>query len=224
MKILVIEDDKKISSFLLKGLKEAGYTVDLAGDGEEGLHLATTFEYDLIILDIMLPKMDGLTLLGKIRTEGYTTPIIILSAKESVDDKVKGLQSGGDDYLIKPFSFNELLARVQVLIRRGQRVSPLINLKFEDLVVNPLTREVWRSEKLVELHVKEFMLLEYLLLNPGRVLTKTQILEKIWGYDFDPQTNVVDVLICRLRNKIDKNFKTKIIHTTRGVGYVLKKN
>lgn len=224
MKILVVEDDVKISGFLLKGLKEANYSVDTAFDGEEGLHLIKTTEPDLVILDLMLPKLDGLSVLEKARADGVTTPILILSAMESVEDRVRGLQKGADDYLVKPFSFNELLARVQVLLRRAQVGQVKSKIQFEEISMDLITREVKRASQVLDLHVKEFMLLEYFLLNPTKVLTKTQILEKVWGYNFDPQTNVVDVLVCRLRNKVDKDFNEKTIHTVRGVGYVFKKD
>lgn len=223
MKILIIEDDLKISGFLEKGLKEAQFTVDKAFDGEAGLHLVTNSAPDLIILDIMLPKIDGLSLIKKIRNLQINIPILILSAKESADDRVIGLESGADDYMIKPFSFNELLARVQVLLRRTQTLVQRSKLHFEALSMDLISREVLRGKEALELHAKEFLLLEYFLQNPNKVLTKTQILEKIWGYDFDPQTNVVDVLVCRLRNKVDKDFTEKFIQTVRSVGYVLKK-
>lgn len=223
MKILIIEDDQKISGFLEKGLKEAQFAVDTAFDGEDGLHLAIQSTPDLIILDIMLPKIDGLNLIKKIRSAEINIPILILSAKESTDDRVAGLQSGADDYMIKPFSFNELLARVQVLLRRTQTTTERSKLQFDVLSMNLISREVLRGKETLELHAKEFMLLEYFLQNPNKVLTKTQILEKIWGYNFDPQTNVVDVLVCRLRNKVDKDFDEKFIQTVRSVGYVLKK-
>lgn len=224
MKILVVEDDIKISGLLLKGLKEANYSVDTAFDGEEGLHLIKTTGPDLVILDLMLPKLDGLSVLEKARADGVQTPILILSAMESVDDRVRGLQKGGDDYLVKPFSFNELLARIQVLLRRSQIGQIKSKIQFDEITMDLISREVKRASQVLDLHVKEFMLLEYFLLNPAKVLTKTQILEKIWGYNFDPQTNVVDVLVCRLRNKVDKDFDEKTIHTVRGVGYVFKKD
>lgn len=223
MKILIIEDDLKISGFLEKGLKEAQFTVDTAFDGEEGLHLVTQSSPDLIILDIMIPKIDGLNLIKKIRALQINIPILILSAKESADDRVVGLESGADDYMIKPFSFNELLARVNVLLRRTQTSVQRSKLQFDAISMDLISREVLRGKEALELHAKEFMLLEYFLQNPNKVLTKTQILEKIWGYDFDPQTNVVDVLVCRLRNKVDKDFNEKFIQTVRSVGYVLKK-
>lgn len=223
MKILIIEDDHKISGFLAKGLSEAGYSIEVASDGEEGFYKARLLSLDLIILDLMLPKISGLDVLQKIRAE-KKTPVLILSAKHSVDDRVLGLQKGGDDYLVKPFAFNELLARVQALMRRSPQSFESAHLQFEDIVLDMKAKEVFRDKKRLDLHAKEFSLLEYFLRNPGQVLSKTQILEKIWNYDFDPQTNVVDVLVCRLRNKVDKDFETKTIHTVRGMGYVLKKN
>jgi two-component system, OmpR family, response regulator len=222
MRILLVEDDLKIASFVIKGLKEAGFAVDHAVDGEEGLHLALYEPYDAAVVDIMLPKLDGLMLIERLRAQGRNTPVIILSAKRAVDDRVKGLQSGGDDYLTKPFSFAELLARLQGLIRRATRVAEPSVLKAGDLSLSLLTREVRRGDENIELQPREFALLEYLLRNEGNVLSKTMILEHVWDYSFDPQTNVVDVLICRLRNKVDRDFKEKMIHTIRGVGYVLK--
>jgi two-component system OmpR family response regulator len=222
MRILVVEDDLKIASFVSKGLREAGFAVDRAGDGEEGLHLALSEPYDAAVVDIMLPKLDGLALIERLRKEGVYTPVIILSAKRAVDDRVKGLQAGGDDYLTKPFSFSELLARVQGLIRRATRASEPTHLKSGDLSVNLLTREVRRGEEKIDLQPREFSLLEYLMRNEGRVISKTMILEHVWDYSFDPQTNVVDVLVCRLRNKVDRDFEARLIHTIRGVGYVLK--
>lgn len=223
MKILIIEDDQKISAFIVKGLIEAGYSVQTAFDGEKGLELLRSTQPDLVILDIMLPKIDGLKVLQIARAEAFTSPVLILSAKGSPDERVIGLQMGSDDYLIKPFSFNELLARVQGLLRRSHSSQQKSKLHFEEIVMDLLTRQVKRGAEALDLHAKEFTMLEYFLQNPNKVLTKTQILEKVWGYDFDPQTNVVDVLVCRLRNKIDKDFKVKTIQTVRGVGYVLKK-
>jgi two-component system OmpR family response regulator len=222
MRILLVEDDLKIASFILKGLKEAGFAADHAADGEEGLYMALTEPYDTAIIDIMLPKLDGLTLIEELRRKRINTPVIILSAKRSIDDRVKGLQTGGDDYLTKPFSFSELLARVQALIRRASRTSEPTLLSVGDLSMDLLTREVVRTGKKFELQPHEFALLEYLMRNAGRVVSKTMILEHIWDYNFDPQTNVVDVLVCRLRNKVDRDFDVKMIHTIRGVGYVLK--
>jgi len=222
MRILLVEDDLKIASFILKGLKEAGFASDHTTDGEEGLYLALTEPYDTAIIDIMLPKLDGLTLIEELRRKRINTPVIILSAKRSIDDRVKGLQKGGDDYLTKPFSFSELLARVQALIRRASREPEPTVLSLGDLSMDLLTREVIRTGTRIELQPREFALLEYLMRNVGRVISKTMILEHVWDYNFDPQTNVVDVLVCRLRNKVDRDFDVKMIHTIRGVGYVLK--
>ena len=222
MRILVVEDDKKIASFVKKGLEAAGFTVDHALDGEEGLHLALTESYDAAIVDLMLPKLDGLTLIENIRKERINTPIIILSAKGSIDDRVRGLQTGSDDYLTKPFAFSELLARVQALIRRSTGTSEPTTLSLADLSMDLLTREVYRAEKKMELQPREFSLLEYLMRNAGKVVSKTMIMEHVWDYHFDPQTNVVEARVSRLRDKIDKGFGDKLIHTVRGVGYVLK--
>ena len=222
MRILLVEDDLKIASFVVKGLKEAGFAVDHAQDGKEGLYLALTEPYDAAIIDIMLPKLDGLSLIEGLRRKKINTPVIILSAKRSIDDRVKGLQTGSDDYLTKPFAFSELLARVQALIRRSSRTLEPTSLSVGELSVDLLTREVTRTGTKIELQPHEFALLEYLMRNTGRVLSKTMILEHVWDYNFDPQTNVVDVLVCRLRNKVDRDFDVKMIHTIRGVGYVLK--
>ncbi len=224
MRILLIEDDRKIASFIVKGLKAAGYAVDHAPDGEEGLHLALTEPYDTAIVDIMLPKLDGLTLIGKMRAAKISTPVIILSAKGSVDDRVKGLQTGSDDYLTKPFAFSELLARVQALIRRAGGISEPTRLNLGDLSMNLLTREVTRGGRKIELQPLEFSLLEYLMRNAGRVVSKTMIMEHVWDYNFDPQTNVVEARMSRLRDKINRGFDKKLIQTVRGVGYVLKEN
>ena len=222
MRILVVEDDKKIASFVVKGLTQAGFAVDLAGDGEEGANLALAVPYDLAVVDIMLPRLDGLALIARLRREKILTPVIILSAKRSVDDRVKGLQLGGDDYLTKPFSFTELLARVHALIRRTQHASEPTRLTAGDVAMDLLTREVTRAGKKVDLQPREFALLEYLMRNAGRVVSKTMILEHVWGYNFDPLTNVVDVLVSRLRNKMDRDFEKKMIQTYRGLGYALK--
>jgi len=203
-------------------LKAAGFAVDLAAEGENGLHLALTEPYDAAIIDIMLPKLDGLSLIQKMRQDNIQTPVIILSAKGSVDDRVKGLHSGSDDYLTKPFSFSELLARVQALIRRSSGALEPTRLNVGDVNMNLITREVHRSGKKIDLQPLEFSLLEYLLRNAGRVVSKTMIMEHVWNYYFDPQTNVVESRIYRLREKIDKEFASKLIHTVRGVGYVLK--
>jgi len=218
----VVEDDVKITSFIMKGLKAAGYAVDHAADGETGLHMALTQPYDTAIVDIMLPKLDGLSLIEKMRKDKILTPVIILSAKGSVDDRVKGLQTGSDDYLTKPFAFSELLARVQALIRRMSGLSEPTGLTVGDLSINLLTREVTRGGRRIDLQPIEFSLLEYLMRSSGRVVSKTMIMEHVWNYDFDPQTNVVEVRISRLRDKIDRDFDRKLIHTIRGVGYVLK--
>ena len=222
MRILLVEDDAKIALFIVKGLKAAGYAVDHAPDGEEGLRLALTQPYDTAIIDIMLPKRDGLSLIEMMRKEKTRTPVIILSAKGSIDDRVRGLQTGGDDYLTKPFAFSELLARVQALIRRASGSTEPTRLAVGDLSLNLLTREVMREGKKIELQPIEFSLLEYLMRSAGRVVSKTMIMEHVWDYNFDPQTNVVEARICRLREKIDRGFKKNLIHTVRGVGYVLK--
>ncbi len=222
MRILLVEDDLNIASFILKGLKEAGFAVDYAANGEDGLHLVLNEPYDAAIIDIMLPKLDGLTLIEELRRKKINTPVIILSAKRSVDDRIKGLQTGGDDYLTKPFSFSELLARVEALIRRATRTTEPSRLHVGDLSIDLLTREIERAGKKIDLQPREFALLEYLMRSAGRVVSKTMILEHVWDYNFDPQTNVVDVLVCRLRDKVDRDFMEKMIHTIRGVGYVLK--
>jgi heavy metal response regulator len=223
MRILVIEDDNKIASFIVKGLQQAGMAVDHAADGEDGLHLALNEKYDAAVVDIMLPKLDGLSVIQKMRDSKVKTPVIILSAKRSVDDRITGLQSGSDDYLVKPFAFSELLARIQALIRRSSGITESHSLRVGELTMDLITREVYRGDKKLDLQAKEFSLLEYLMRNAGRVISKTMILEHVWDYHFDPQTNVVDVLVCRLRNRIDKDFAEKLIHTIRGVGYVLRK-
>ncbi|HEX4644286.1 MAG TPA: response regulator transcription factor [Verrucomicrobiae bacterium] len=220
MRILVVEDDAKIASFVVKGLKQSGFAVDHCPDGEEGHLLASTISYDAAVIDIMLPKLDGLSLVQKLRKEGVRVPVIILSAKASVDDRIKGLQAGGDDYLTKPFAFSELLARVQALIRRASNAGEPTRLSAGDLSLDLVKREVARNGEKIELQPREFALLEYLLRHAGRVVTKTMIMEHIWDYSFDPQTNVVDLLVSRLRNKIDK--EKKLVQTIRGVGYVLK--
>ena len=225
MKILVIEDDEKIASFIAKGLKENGYDVDMAADGLLGQSMAEQEQYDAVVADIMLPSKDGLKIVQDLRAKNISIPVIFLSAKSSVEDRIAGLQAGGDDYLGKPFAISELTARIQALIRRSTVVvqpSETTLLSHGDLKLNLLTREVYRGEKKIELQTREFTLLEYLLRNAGKCVTKTLILGHVWDYNFDPQTNVVDVLVCRLRNKIDKGFKTSLIHTIRGMGYVLK--
>ncbi|MFH1671927.1 MAG: response regulator transcription factor [Pseudomonadota bacterium] len=224
MRVLLVEDDLKIASFVLKGLREAGFAIDHAADGEDGLHLSLSEPYDAAIIDIMLPKLDGLTLIEELRRQKIKTPVIILSAKRTVDDRVKGLQKGGDDYLTKPFSFSELLARIQALIRRAGATSEPTSLTVADLSINLLTREAKRGGKKIDLQPREFAILEYLMRNWETVVSKTMILEHVWDYNFDPQTNVIEAHICKLRDKIDKGFGTKLIHTIRGAGYVLKEN
>jgi len=222
MRILVVEDDKKIASLVVRGMEQAGFAVDHAEDGEDALHLALSEPYDAAIIDVMLPKLDGLTIIERMRQKKILTPVIVLSAKRSVDDRVRGLQTGGDDYLVKPFSFSELLARVHALIRRANHEPEPSRLITGELTLNLLTREVTRAGKKIDLQPREFSLLEYLMRNSGRVVSKTMIIEHVWGYSFDPQTNVVDVLVSRLRNKVDRDFENQLIHTHRGVGYALK--
>jgi two-component system OmpR family response regulator len=224
MRLLLVEDDLKIASFVVKGLKEAGFVVDHAVDGEEGLHLALNESYDAAIIDIMLPRLDGLALIARMRREKVNTPVIILSARSSVDDRVKGLQSGGDDYLTKPFSFAELLARVHALIRRATGTQDSTRLAVGDLSLDLLKREVVRAGRKIELQPREFSLLEYLMRNEGRVVSKTMVMQNVWNYDFVPITNVVEARMCILREKIDKDFSKKLIHTVRGAGYVLKES
>lgn len=222
MRILVVEDDRKIASFVVNGLKQSGFAVDHCADGEEGLSLARAVTYDAAVVDIMLPKLDGLTLVQTLRREGSRVPVLILSAKATVDDRVRGLQSGGDDYLVKPFAFSELLARVQALIRRATHSAEPTRLSVGDLSLDLITREVKRGDTPIDLQPREFSLLEFLMRHSGRVVTKTMLLEHVWDYSFDPQTNVVDVLVHRVRSKVDRDFEPKLIHTIRGVGYVLK--
>jgi two-component system, OmpR family, response regulator len=222
MRLLLVEDDGKIASFILKGLQQAGFAVDQAETGEDGLHLALTQPYDAAIIDLMLPGVDGLSLIEEIRRRLIKTPVMILSAKRSVDDRVKGLHTGSDDYLTKPFAFAELLARIQALIRRSSGAAEPISLVVGELVMDLLARKVTRAERSIELQAREFSLLEYLMRHAGHVVSKTMILEHIWDYQFDPQTNVVDVLVCRVRSKVDREFAVKMIHTIRGMGYVLR--
>jgi two-component system, OmpR family, response regulator len=222
MRVLIVEDDLTIAGFLMKGFKEAGFAVDHASDGETGLHLATTEPYDVAIVDLMLPRLDGLSLIQHMRERKVRTPVIILSAKHTVDDRVKGLQTGGDDYLTKPFAFPELMARVQALIRRASGAPEANRLVVGDLALDLITRKVTRDGREVEeLRPREFALLDYLMRNAGRVVSKTMILSHVWNYSFDPRTNVVDVLVFRLREKIDKDFDRKMLQTVRGIGYVL---
>ena len=222
MRLLVVEDDATIASFVVKGLQEAGFAVDHAADGHQGLRLALTEPYDAAIVDLMLPGRDGLSLIEELRNRRVKTPVIILSARREVDDRVRGLQAGGDDYLTTPFAFSELLARVQALIRRASGASEPTRLVVGDLVLDLLTRRVERAGRPIELRPREFALLEYLMRNAGRVVSKTMILEHVWNYSFDPRTNVVDVLVHRLRERIDRDFETRLLHTVRGIGYVIK--
>jgi two-component system OmpR family response regulator len=224
MRLLLIEDDPKISAFVSKGFKEAGFVVEHAAHGEEGVYLATNELYDVAVIDIMLPRIDGLTIIEEMRRHRINTPVIILSAKRTVDDRIKGLQTGGDDYLTKPFSFAELLARVRALIRRASGTLEPTSLTFADLTINLLAREVKRRGKIIRLQPLEYSLLEYMMRNAGRIISKTMIMEHVWNYDYVPLTNVVEARICLLRDKVDKGFDKKLIHTVRGAGYVLKED
>jgi two-component system OmpR family response regulator len=221
MHALIIEDDRTIADFVARGLREAGFAVDVASDGEEGLAAALEQNPDVAIVDLMLPRRDGLSVIDELRRRGRSTPVLILSARRSVDDRVLGLQAGGDDYLTKPFAFAELLARVQALVRRASRSPEPTTLTVDDLTLDLLTRRVTRGGTVVELRPREFALLEYLMRNAGKVVSKTMILSHVWEYNFDPQTNIVDVLVSRLRDRIDRPFEKKLLQTVRGVGYVL---
>ena len=222
MRALLVEDDATIADFVARGLREAGFAVDRAGDGDQGLDATRQQAYDVAIVDLMLPKRDGLSVIDEIRRRGLTTPVLILSARRSVDDRVKGLQAGGDDYLTKPFAFAELLARVQALVRRATRAPEPTRLTVDELVLDLLSRRVTRGGQPIDLRPREFALLEYLMRNAGTVVSKTMILSRVWEYSFDPQTNIVDVLVSRLREKIDRPFEQKLLQTVRGVGYVLR--
>ena len=222
MRILLVEDDKKTAAFIAKGLQRAGFAVDHAANGEDGLHLALTEPYDAAVVDIMLPQQDGLTIVEELRRKKINTPVILLSAKRSVDDRIRGLHTGSDDYLTKPFAFSELLARVRALIRRASGAPEPTRLQVGELSLDLLKREARRGEAKLELQPREFALLEYLMRHSGEAVSKTMLLEHIWGYEFDPQTNVVDVLVCRLRKKLETGSSEELIHTIRGVGYVLK--
>jgi two-component system, OmpR family, response regulator len=222
VRALIVEDDRAIAEFVDRGLREAGFAVDQAPDGETGLELALSEPYDVAIVDLMLPRRDGLSLIDELRRRGRATPVLILSARRTVDDRVRGLQSGGDDYLTKPFAFAELLARVQALVRRATRAPEPSTLTIRDLTLDLLSRRVTRGGTPIELRPREFALLEYLMRNPGKVVSKTMILSHVWDYTFDPQTNIVDVLVSRLREKIDRPFDHKLLRTVRGVGYVLE--
>ena len=222
MRVLLVEDDPTIADFVEKGLREAGFAVDVASDGRAGLAQAIGGGHDAAIVDVMLPQMDGLALIDALRARGVRTPVLILSARRSVDDRVRGLQAGGDDYLTKPFAFAELLARVQALIRRASGAAEPTRLTVGDLSLDLLTRKVQRGSDSLDLRPREFALLEFLMRNAGRVVSKTSILSHVWGYNFDPNTNVVDVLVSRLRDRIDRPFPLKLLHTVRGAGYVLR--
>ena len=223
MIILLIEDDQMIAGFIVKGLREAGFCIDHVANGQDGLDRALNDGYDLAILDIMLPGLDGLSIIERMRQHKIETPVIILSAKRSIDDRVRGLQSGGDDYLIKPFSFSELLARIQAQLRRANSSVEASSLTMHDLSLDLLSRTVTREGKDIELQPKEFALLAYLMRNAGNIVSKTMIMERVWNYNFDPQTNIVEARISKLREKVDKNFAFPLIHTIRGLGYTLKK-
>jgi two-component system OmpR family response regulator len=224
MRVLVVEDDAKIASFVVGGLKQAAYVAHHASDGEQAHRLLRTEHFDLLIVDLMLPGIDGLTLIDLIRREKIRSPILILSAKRSVDDRVRGLQMGGDDYLTKPFAFSELLARVQALIRRSTGATETTTLGAADLEMNVLKREVTRGARRIDLTPREFALLEYLLRNVGQVVSRTMIMEHVWDYNFDPMTNVVEARMCKLREKVDSASEKKLIHTIRGFGYVIRSN
>ena len=222
MRLLIVEDDPKIAALIEKGMREAGFEVEVCHDGNSGLAQGLTGRYDAAVIDIMLPGLDGLQVIEQLREQRVSTPVLILSARQSVDDRIRGLQRGGDDYMVKPFSFNELLARIQALIRRDKKHGEPTTLEYEDLSMDLLRRQVRRQGEKIELPAKEYALLEYLMRHPENIVSKTSILEQVYDYSFDPQTNVVDVLVCRLRNKIDRDFQQKLIHTVRGMGYVLK--
>jgi two-component system OmpR family response regulator len=222
VRALLVEDDDTIAEFVARGLREAGFAVDRTPDGEAGLEAALVQSYDVAVVDVMLPKRDGLSLIEELRRRGVATPVLILSARRSVDDRVRGLQAGGDDYLTKPFAFAELLARVQALVRRATRSPEPTTLTVDDLVLDLLSRRVSRREVAIDLRPREFALLEYLMRHAGHVVSKTMILSHVWDYSFDPQTNIVDVLVSRLREKIDRPFEKKLLHTVRGVGYVVR--
>ncbi len=222
MNIIIIEDDAKTASFVSKGLQQAGFNTVVAPDGKDGLFKMQTGEFDVAIIDIMLPGMDGFTVIQKLRDAKISTPVIVLSARNSVEDKVRGLQAGGDDYLAKPFSFTELLARIQALLRRASSQVEPTTLTVADLTIDLLSHKVHRAGQKIDIQPQEYMLLEYLMRNAGRIVSKTMIIEHVWEYNFDPQTNIVETRMCRLREKIDKPFERKLIHTVRGFGYVME--
>jgi len=222
MRILLIEDDAEAAAYMAKGLREAGHTVDTAGDGNDGLFLATTERYDVMVVDRMLPGLDGLSIIQAVRGAGNSTPALILSALGKVDDRVRGLKAGGDDYLVKPYAFAELLARIEALERRANPAVPETRLKVENLEMDLLARTVSRAGRDIDVQPREFRLLEYLMRHAGQVVTRTMLLENVWEYHFDPQTNLIDVHISRLRQKVDKDFDQPLIHTVRGAGYTLR--
>jgi two-component system OmpR family response regulator len=223
MRLLIIEDDPEVGTYLKKGLKESGYTVDHVSDGKDGLFMATTENYDVMLIDRMLPTVDGLTIIKTLRATDNKTPVLILSALAQVDDRVKGLRAGGDDYLTKPFAFSELLARLEALLRRAHQTTETETLfRMADLEMDLLAHVVKRGDTVIDLQPREFGLLEYLMRHADQVVTRTMLLENVWDYHFDPQTNVIDVHISRLRRKIDKNFSKQLLHTIRGVGYILR--
>ena len=224
MRVLLIEDDDQLAVYLHKALTEEGMVLDRAADGKDGLFLATSEVYDVMIVDRMLPHLDGLTILRTLRASGNSTPVLILSAMGEVDDRVQGLRAGGDDYLVKPFAFSELHARLESLLRRGVADAPQTSLRVSDLEMDLLSREVTRASDRIELQPREFRLLEYLMRHAGQVVTRTMLLENVWDYHFDPQTNVIDVHISRLRAKIDRGFDSPLLHTVRGAGYILRDN
>lgn len=222
MRILLVEDDLRQASFIIRGLKQDGVTSDHAKDGDEGLSFATAAPYDAFIIDLMLPKKDGISLIHDIRAQGITTPVMILSARNSVDDRVQGLRAGGDDYLVKPFAFSELLARLDALHRRATGRADPVRLEVANLSIDLQRHKVFRGGEPVDLQPKEYILLEYLMRNAGRVVSKTMIMEHVWDYNFDPQTNVVEARISRLREKVDRPFNHPLIHTMRSIGYILE--
>lgn len=222
MNIIIIEDDKKTAAFIMKGLEQAGFNTVHAADGKDGLFKMKTGEFDVAVIDIMLPEMDGFTVIQKLREARIKTPVLVLSAKNSVEDKVRGLQAGGDDYLAKPFAFAELLARIQALLRRASNVVEPTTLTVGDLTIDLLSHKVHRGGVRIDIQPQEYVLLEYLMRNAGRIVSKTMIIEHVWEYNFDPQTNIVETRMCRLREKIDKPFEKKLIHTVRGFGYVME--
>ncbi|HEY7745584.1 MAG TPA: response regulator transcription factor [Desulfuromonadales bacterium] len=221
MRILVVEDEKKVASFIKRGLEEESFSVDMAYDGEEGLYMAESNPYDLILMDLMLPKMDGLSVIKELRSRGNKAPVLCLTAKDTVEDIVSGLDSGSDDYLTKPFAFAELVARVRALLRRGTQDRGA-EIRFADLRLDPVAHKVWRSNKEIELTAKEYALLEYFMRNPNQILTRTMIAEHVWDYTFDSFTNIIDVYVNYLRKKVDRDYDKKLIHTVRGIGYVMK--